>query len=257
MDPGVRTPLVDFFRRGDAAHDARMLAAQGAIAPGALEQLALLILLSDDPDGDIAFTARETIAALPLEALRAFIARPDTPTEMRQFFAARGIEPSETPEPAAAPPPIGVEENPEEEEKKAEKISTALLSTLPVIERIKIAMKGTRDQRSVLIRDPNKLVSVAVLASPKVTESEIEGFARMANVSEETLRIIATNRSWTKNYSVISALARNPKTPPGISLTLLARLNERDLKTIMIDRNVPEALRLAARKYVVKSGPQH
>ncbi len=257
MDPGVRSPLVDFFRKGDVAHDARMLAAQGAIAPGPLEQLALLILLSDDADHDIALTARETIAALPMEPLRAFHARAEPPAEMRQFFSARGIEPSEAAAPDAAPAPIGSTENPEEEEKKAATVSTALLSTLPVIERMKIAMKGTREQRSVLIRDPNKLVSVAVLGSPKVTESEIEAFARMMNVSDETLRIIGSNRSWTKNYGVISALAKNPKTPPAIALGLLGRLNERDLKTIMIDRNVPEALRLAARKYVTKPGGQH
>lgn len=247
MDPGVRTPLVDFFRRGEGAHDARMLAAQGAIAPGALEQLALLILLSDDPDGDIARTAGETIAALPTDSLRAFLARADTPAEMRNFFSARGIEPGEAPD-AGAAGPIGGKDDPEEEQ-KVEKVSAAQLSTLPVIDRIKIAIKGTREQRSVLIRDPNKLVSVSVLGSPKVNESEIESFARMANVSEEVLRIIGTNRSWTKNYSVISALAKNPKTPPAISLGLLGRLNERDIKTIMIDRNVPEGLRLAARKY--------
>jgi hypothetical protein len=60
------------------------------------------------------------------------------------------------------------------------------------------------------------------------------------------------NRTWTKNYSVISALTRNPKTPPAISLNMVGRLNERDIKTITIDRNVPEALRLAARKFLVK-----
>ena len=100
---------------------------------------------------------------------------------MRQFFSARGIAPSDSPGDTGAAP-IGVDEDPEEE-KKAEQVSSALLSTLPVIDRIKISIKGTREQRSVLIRDSNKLVSVAVLGSPKVTESEVEVFARMANVS--------------------------------------------------------------------------
>jgi hypothetical protein len=67
------------------------------------------------------------------------------------------------------------------------------------------------------------------------------------------LRTIGTNRSWTKSYSVIAALARNPKTPPAISLNLVGRLNERDIKGITLDRNVPEALRLAARKFLVKA----
>jgi hypothetical protein len=74
----------------------------------------------------------------------------------------------------------------------------------------------------------------------------------MANVAEDVLRTIGMNRGWMKNYSVISALARNPKTPPAISLNLVGRLNERDIKNICIDRNIPEALRLAARKFLTK-----
>ena len=94
------------------------------------------------------------------------------------------------------------------------------------------------------------LVAAAVLSSPKLTESEVEAFAKMANVSEDTLRTIATNRTWTKNYGVIAGLTRNPKTPAAISMQMLQRLNERDLKMLSIDRNVPEAVRLAARKFV-------
>ena len=75
----------------------------------------------------------------------------------------------------------------------------------------------------------------------------------MANVTEDVLRIIAMNRTWTKNYGVILGLSRNPKTPPAISMQLLPRLAERDLKMLSVDRNVPEGVRLAARKFVAKS----
>lgn len=253
-DPGVRTPLVDFFRRGEVARDARMLAAQGALATRALEQLALLVLLHDDPDQEIAAVARETIAALPIEQVSAFLGRSDVTGEMREFFDARGIP---------AGPPIAAEEiepvlgSPDEvpetpPDEDASRTSTAVLSTLPITDRLKIATKGTREQRAVLIRDPNKLIAVAVLSSPKLTESEVEAFARMGNVSEEVLRIIGGNRSWTKNYGVVAALVRNAKTPQALSMTLLPRLNERDLKTLSVDRNVPEGLRLAARKFVAK-----
>jgi ABC-type lipopolysaccharide export system ATPase subunit len=98
-------------------------------------------------------------------------------------------------------------------------------------------------------------VAAAVLSSPKLTDSEVEAFAKMANVTEEVLRAIAMNRSWMKNYGVVSGLTRNPKTPPGISMQLVARLNERDLKMLTTDRNVPEAVRLAARKFL-KKGPK-
>src|SRR4029450_3189560 len=92
MDPGFRSPLIDFFRRGEVTHDVRLLAAQGALAPRAQEQLALLILLSDDPDPDVAGAAGATLDALPDEAVRNFLCRAEVPPEMRQFFAARGIE---------------------------------------------------------------------------------------------------------------------------------------------------------------------
>ena len=111
-------------------------------------------------------------------------------------------------------------------------------------------MKGSREMRAILIRDPNKMISAAVLSSPKLNDAEIEGFARMTNVTEEVLRIIASNRAWTKNYSVVVGLTKNPKTPLGLSLNLMARLNDRDIGTLATDRNVPEPLRAAARRKV-------
>ena len=249
MDPGVRSPLIDFFRRGEVASDVRMLAAQGAFAPRAHEQLALLLILSDDADALVAATARRTFDALPAQALARFLGRKDVPQPMRDFFAARGIQPEEVPETADDPL---IDDGAASDE--AEDIDPRVLSTMPVVDRLKIAMRGNREQRAQLIRDANKMVSVAVLGSPKVTEAEVEGYARMANLSEDVLRVIATNRAWVKNYNIVSALTRNPKTPTALAMGFLQRLNERDLKMIAIDRNASEPVRLAARKFVSKSG---
>jgi hypothetical protein len=131
----------------------------------------------------------------------------------------------------------------------------ALLSSLPVVERIKLASKGTREQRAQLVRDPNRMVTAAVLSSPKVSDAEIEAFAKMGNVSEDVLRTIGTNRTWLKQYSVVLALTRNPKTPPGIAMNLLRRLTERDIKAVVRDRNVSESVRLAARRLQSKGEP--
>jgi hypothetical protein len=73
MDPGYRSPLIDLFRRGDTPHDARLLAAQGALSSAAHEQLALLVLLSDDEDADIADAANATLDALPVNALQGLL----------------------------------------------------------------------------------------------------------------------------------------------------------------------------------------
>ncbi len=125
------------------------------------------------------------------------------------------------------------------------------LALMDVGRKVKVAMLGTREERNVLIRDSNRIVAAAVLSSPKLTESEVESIARMANVSDEVLRIVGTSRAWTKNYNVIASLTRNPKTPIAISLTLLSRLTSRDVKMLSTDRNIPEPLRVAARKQVV------
>ena len=112
---------------------------------------------------------------------------------------------------------------------------------------------SSREMRAILVRDPSKVISMAVLSSPKVTEVEVESFARMASLSEDVLRTIGTNRGWLKNYSILVALARNPKTPLGVSMNLMARLTDRDLTMLSVDRNVPDPVRVAARKRIMDS----
>jgi hypothetical protein len=252
MDPGYRSPLIDFFRRGEVARDVRMLAAQGVLAPRAHEQLALLVFLADDPEPAIAQQANATIESLPGDALRAFLARSDVPEEIVRFFAARGVEPSAAAAPAADEPLLDVLAEAAEDQPEEKTADPKILAGLPIMEKMKLAMKGTREQRAQLIRDSNRIVATAVLASPKLTDAEVEAFTKMGNVSEDVLRIIGMNRSWLKNYGVVLGLAKNPKTPTGIALQQLHRLLERDVKMLTTNRNIPEVLRLAAKKLVVK-----
>src|SRR5262249_9453054 len=122
------------------------------------------------------------------------------------------------------------------------------LSRMNFPQRLKAAMKGNREMRSILVRDPNKLIASAVLSSPKLTENEVEGFCRLAQLAENVLRIIGGNRVWVKNYSIVLGLVKNPKTPLAMSLNMLPRLLDKDLQMLSVDRNVPEPLRIAARK---------
>ena len=149
---------------------------------------------------------------------------------------AAAAQPYVPPEPDPEP-----EENltPEEKEKKKQSTLQKIAALNPA-QRLALAMKGTREERAVLIRDPNKIVAVAVLSSPKISESEVSSIAKMANVSEEILRIIGNTRAWMKSYTVTSALVKNPKTPIAVSMNLLQRLNEKDLKMLTTDRNMPD-----------------
>src|SRR5918999_6223221 len=181
MEAGFRTPLLDFFRRGEVARDIRLLAAQGALAPRAHEQLGLLLLLVEDQDPEVARTAEATLQAIPRDALAGFLARSDAPAELRTFFAGRGIEPAAAP---AAPDPEApiVDTGPEPEEvppDEDEKTTLQRINAMNVAQRIALAMKGSREARAILIRDPNKIVGAAVLSSPKMTENEIENIAKM------------------------------------------------------------------------------
>ena len=254
MEGAFRSPLIDLFRRGEAARDVKLLAAQGALAPRAHEQLVLLAMLSEDADPLVAAQAAATLEILPPALVAGLLARSEASNELREFFAARGISPAQTPaedsdnpliDTLRALPDVPQAEGPEAEQSR-------VLSSLSITDRVKLAMKGTREQRAQLIRDPNKMVASAVLTSPKLTEAEVEAFSKMGNVSEDVLRVIASNRTWTKNYGVVLGLAKNAKTPAAISMQLLHRLNERDTKALSTDRNVPEVLRLAARKIVAK-----
>jgi hypothetical protein len=124
------------------------------------------------------------------------------------------------------------------------------LTHLNVVERIILALKGGREERMLLIRDRNKVVQRSVLQSPRLTESEVESFAAMANVTSDVLRIISLNRTFIKSYAIIRNLAKNPKTPLDISLHILPRLTATDLKILTTNKNIPETLRNTAIKLV-------
>jgi hypothetical protein len=251
-------PLLDFFRRGEVPRDIRLLAAQGVLAPRAHEQIGILILLVDDRDPEVRETAALTLDNIPLEALRAYLGRSDVPVGVREFFGDRGVFPAEMPAITADDPLFDVPAGGESDDDDAvlgegETSDTIVqkLQKMNVMQRLKAAMRGSREVRAILIRDSNKMIAAAVLSSPKVSESEIESFAKMATVPEEVLRAIAMNRAWLKNYGIVVALTKNPKTPVGLSLNLLNRLNDRDLTGVSTDRNVPDPVRTAARRKVV------
>ena len=264
------SPLLDFFKRGEVARDVRLMAAAGALAPRAHEQLELLVLLQADADPEVRRVADATLARVPLSALRRFLGRSDTSLGMREHFGDLGIFPDDSAESVDPDAPLvalesevratdsqdtddtddpSLLEEPVDEQARLSIVQR--LSVMKFPEKLKAALKGSREVRAILVRDPNKMIAAAVLSSPKLTESEVESIAKMASVSDDVLRVIASNRSWVKNYQVVVGLTRNPKTPVGLSLNLMNRLIDRDLQRLAIDRNVPEPLRIAARRRVI------
>jgi hypothetical protein len=144
----------------------------------------------------------------------------------------------------------------EEERHQTEKVSAVQkLYRLNTAEKMITALKGSREERAILVRDPNRLVAAAVIGSPRLTDPEIESFSAMKNISSEILRKIGTHKEWMKRYGIVNNLVRNPRTPIGISMTLVSRLTPRDIKAVAFDRNVPEAIRKTAQKFVKGGEP--
>ncbi|MEW5976806.1 MAG: hypothetical protein AB1898_13465 [Acidobacteriota bacterium] len=139
-----------------------------------------------------------------------------------------------------------------------EKLSTIQkIARMTVAERVQSALKGTREERVILIRDSNRIVASAVLESPKLTDSEVEAISLMKNVSQEVLRVVGTKREFIKNYVVVHNLVKNPRTPLATSMGLLNRILTNDMRALARNKNIPETLRKMAHKQLqVRTAPK-
>ena len=112
------------------------------------------------------------------------------------------------------------------------------IQSMSVSEKLDLARKANKEARSILMRDSNKLVQLAVISSPKVTDGEVLMIASNRQVNDEVLRHIANNREWMKNYQIKLALVNNPKTPLPIALREVSYLKQRDLVLIAKSRAI-------------------
>ena len=269
MESLYRTPLLDCFRRGEVAADIRMMAAQGVLAPRAHEQLGLLVLLvGRRRPGHPRRRPRPPSRAIPRPTCRASWGGRTSRTRFVDFFVrardrARAVggpgdRTTRCSTPTALDAPAGDDESDDEAAPESRRGQADGDHPAPVADdRVGEDQGGDarvpRGAHASSSAIPNKLVSLAVLSSPKVNEREIESYAKMANVSEDVLRVIGTTRAWTKSYAIVRALAFNPKSPIAVSMALVSRLVEKDVRMLSIDRNIAEPVKLLARK-VLQAG---
>lgn len=196
----------------------------------------IAILLSDEDNRPEDFKEILDANVNRPDILRLILDNPNVSQEIRKA-AARLLQ---LPVIFEAPPALS------QDEKK--KTLVQKLQALTVGEKISLALKGGKEIRTLLFKDSNKEVILHVLKNPKVTPSEAEIMAHSRNIPEEALRAIAKNREWAKEYNVNMALVNNPKTPPGIGSVLVSGLKTKDVINLAKNKNVSEAVRLAARK---------
>jgi hypothetical protein len=166
----------------------------------------------------------------------------------RDLMAEYGVElahdPVEAPE-GSAPPPT-----PEQEQKR--QTMTQRVLKMSVAEKIKLATLGNREARTLLLRDANRLVSLAAAQSPRITDGEILALANSRTASADVLRYIYESRDFLKVYALRAALVRNPKVPLPTALKFLPTLQEKDIKELSRDRNVPATVQAQAKAWMMK-----
>ncbi|HUR83557.1 MAG TPA: hypothetical protein VM733_22565 [Thermoanaerobaculia bacterium] len=144
----------------------------------------------------------------------------------------------------------------EKTDEKAAAVWTRL-QFMSVAEKVRLAFRGDRTIRMLLVRDRNKLICASVMRNPRMTEQEAESIAGMRNVDDEVLRILGTRRDWIGKYKIMHTLVRNPKAPVGVVLPFVNRLTLRDLKGLKDDKGVQQVVREMARKaYMMRAAKQ-
>lgn len=190
------------------------------------------------------------------EILKLLHEHPRTPDDVKQFAAIKlniGLPVSEAPEKDSQPAAdgqSGKESQFSAQEQYEFKSQTLFqrLQTMKVGDKIQLALRGSKDIRTILLRDTNKEVQLTVLENPKITISEIELLAKQKTSPDDVIRTIAKKREWVKKYSIVHALVTNPKTPIGIAIKSLMKLQKKDLALIAKNRNIPMSIRLEAKK---------
>jgi hypothetical protein len=261
---------VEILRAGKAPPLIRRKAAEGDLPVSLEEKIEILVTLCRHPDEATRTTALATLNHWDSAELNQVFSNPQTPAAVLEF-AVRRLAPDreELREALAGNPslrdPLRIILHADEgeaasggaaEEKAAadappeRRTLLQKIGRMTVAEKINAALMGNQEERTVLVHDSNKLVSRAVIQSPKLSEQEVENIATMKNVSEEVLRLVAMNRKFIRSYAVARNLINNPRTPIDAGLPLIHRLNDRDLKELSCNKNVAEVIRSLAHKLV-------
>lgn len=142
---------------------------------------------------------------------------------------------------------------PEEEVEENEEFRSKyqLAQTMGVAEKVKVALTGDKEWRSIMIKDSNKMVSGSVMKNPRITDAEILTIAKLTGMNEEIIRAICVNKEWVKKYPIRKALVENNKTPLPFALRFMASLGEKDVAALAKSKNVSTVIATQARRLLM------
>ena len=174
----------------------------------------------------------------------------EIPAEILPEALHQEVEVEADVEEACAPQEDVAEEELEEEEEEY-KSKYKLCQELGVADKIKIALSGDKEWRSILIKDSNKLVSGAAIKNPRITEGEVLAIAKSKIQNDEIMRVICMNKEWIKNSQIRKAMVENSKTPLPNALRFMSTLTEKDLAALAKSKNVATVISTQARRFLL------
>ncbi|HEY4744647.1 MAG TPA: hypothetical protein VIH45_08330 [Desulfuromonadaceae bacterium] len=283
-------PAIAAFVRPGGSADEKLkgLATAATLAPG--DRVLLLICLMQDGDSVVKGAAGAAFEALPPDVVVEFIrSRPETHpaildviarvhhaalavagalldsaslSPQARAFLLKGAMGRGTP---AEPSPVDSLDNGEEPgegpegdaEEQVDEESEEFLSkyklaqTMGIADKIKTALTGDKEWRTLLIKDSNKLVSGSVIKNPRITESEILAVVKSGVQNDEIMRLICANKEWVKNIKIRKALVENPRTPVPNALRFLSTLGEKDIAAYAKSKNISSVISTQARRILM------
>lgn len=262
------SPAVASYVRPGTSPEVRLAGCTAAEGMAAADRLMLLFCLSKDAEPVVRAAALSSLKVLPAEVIKEYRDCPhphplvlDALTPLFQSHS----EASPAPEPTMAadvheredaPDEAGREEESEEEapidEENEQYLSKYKIAQLMGIsEKIKMALSGDKEWRSILVKDANKLVSGSVIKNPRITEGEILTLIKAGIQNDEIMRLICANKEWIKNYNIRRALVENNRTPVQNAMRYLGTMGEKDLAAFAKSKNISSVISTMAKRLLL------
>jgi hypothetical protein len=237
------------YIKPDAPTDEKMKVITSGVTASADERVTLLFFLCYDKNQEVKSAALAEMKKLPPLLVADIANSPDTHPRLRELLGKLyPVEVTPNPDEVADKSESSEESEEPEEQEEAYQSKYQLAQAMGVGDKIKMALTGDKEWRSLLIKDSNKLVNGAVVKNPRITEPEILAISKSVIQNDEILRVICQNKEWIKNYEIRKALVLNNKTPLPVALRFMAFLTEKDLSGMAKSKNISSVLANQARR---------
>jgi hypothetical protein len=262
------SPAVAAYVRPGTTPEVRLAGCAAAGSMSAADRLMLLFCLSKDVEPAVRAAALSSLEKMPAQVIREYGEHPNPhplvlealPALCQEYLEAfqtpespmiADAEELETEPDQAVQDAEPEEETPtnEEDEQFLSKYKTAQI--MGIGEKIKMALSGDKEWRSILVKDANKLVSGSVIKNPRITEAEILTLIKSGIQNDEIMRLICANKEWIKSYKIRKALVENNRTPVQNAMRYLGTMNEKDLASFAKSKNISSVISTLAKRLLL------